>query len=171
MVWLIVAVAIVVLGLAAWAGAGHLGQLPPVVDDRPKGFIPDGEVNAEFLEKMRLPTSSTGYSRTEVDDLLAEVVNGAFVYEPRFTVESGGYNMQAVDAVLDRLLAQAPARRAAEPSPTEAQVEAEPGTHVPAPRIFRDSAPKSEGVDDDALPEVQTEPSESNARPADTTTK
>ncbi len=104
MVWAIVVVAIAVLGVAAWAGTGRLGEMPGPVTDRPKGRIPDGPVDKAFLESLSLPTAATGYHRSQVDALLAAHVAGEdLVPGTSFEVVRNGYDMQAVDAIIDRI--------------------------------------------------------------------
>lgn len=104
MVWAIVVVAIAVLGVAAWAGTGRLGEMPETVTDRPKAHIPDGPVDQDFLESVSLPVASTGYRRSQVDDVLAGHVAGvALETDHRFDVVRRGYDMQAVDMILDRM--------------------------------------------------------------------
>ncbi len=104
MVWAIVVVAIGILGVGAWAGTGRLGEMPDAVIDRPKAHVPDGPVDEVFLANLSLPTAGTGYRRSQVDALLAAHVFGAGI-EPgtRFDVVRKGYDMQAVDAVIDRI--------------------------------------------------------------------
>lgn len=103
MVWAIVVVAIAVLGVAAWAGTGRLGEMPGAVTDRPKAHIPEGPVDAAFLEALVLPVATTGYSQSQVDAVLAAHAAGEDA-DPgtRFRVVAGGYDMQAVDAVIER---------------------------------------------------------------------
>lgn len=118
MVWVIVVVAVLLLALAAWVGTGKLGEMPEVVNDRPKGRIPEGGVDAEFLEGLKLPLASTGYDPAQVDTYLDELVAGTAVptSEVRFRTVRRGYDMQAVDAVLDRVPGAHEAKRAvAEP--------------------------------------------------------
>ena len=104
MVWAIVVVAIAVLGVAAWAGTGRLGEMPEPVVDRPKAYIPDGAVDAAFREAVRIPRAVTGYHREQVDDFLAVHASGsAEGAEVAFDVVRGGYDMQAVDEVLSRM--------------------------------------------------------------------
>lgn len=126
MVWLIVACAIIVLGVGAWAGTGRLGSMPEVVNDRPKGVIPDGEVDAAFLEEVKLPTVSHGYDPDQVDEFLAAHVEGRALTDARtmrFDVVRQGYDMQGVDLILRRIaLQQAPAE--------EDRLEVE-GDHTP----------------------------------------
>ncbi len=104
MVWAIVVVAIAVLGAAAWAGTGRLGEMPGAVTDRPKAHIPDGPVDEHFMEAVSLPLASTGYRRSQVDGVLASHVAGERLdAEHRFDVVRRGYDMQAVDMILDRI--------------------------------------------------------------------
>ena len=129
MVWVIVVVAVLLLALAAWVGTGKLGEMPEVVNDRPKGRIPEGGVDAEFLEGLKLPLASTGYDPAQVDTYLDELVAGTAVptSEVRFTTVRRGYDMQAVDAVLDRVPGAHEARRAVEePEDTPADEAEEP---------------------------------------------
>ena len=104
MVWAIVVVAIAVLGVAAWAGTGKLGEMPGTVIDRPKAHVPEGPVDEGFVANLSLPTAGTGYQRSQVDALLAAHVSGEDI-EPgtRFDVVRRGYDMQAVDAVIERI--------------------------------------------------------------------
>ncbi|HJE52281.1 MAG TPA: hypothetical protein K8V15_09985 [Tessaracoccus flavescens] len=104
--WIVIgAVAIIALGLAAFAGLGKFGEMPATaVTDRPKGFIPDGPVTAELLAALQLPTASSGYDKAEVDAYLASIPTGqaAPASETFFTVGRKGYDMQAVDELIER---------------------------------------------------------------------
>lgn len=106
MVWAIIVVAVIVLGIGAYAGTGKLGQLPEVVNDSPKGVIPEGPVDEAFLEKLRIPRVISGYSPSAVDQYLGDAVAGREV-EPvahiTFPVVKSGYDMTLTDIVLDRL--------------------------------------------------------------------
>ena len=106
MVWGIVVVAVIVLALGAWAGAGRLGEMPEPVNDRPKPHIPDGPVDRAFLDHARVPRVGVGYAPSQVDAYLAGFVAGSLTgeeLEQSFDVVPGGYDMQAVDAVLERV--------------------------------------------------------------------
>lgn len=103
MVWAMVVVAIAVLGVAAWAGTGKLGEMPGAVTDRPKAHIPDAPVDETFLRELSLPVAGTGYRRSQVDALLAAHVAGQEQSTIEFDVVRHGYDMQAVDAVLDTM--------------------------------------------------------------------
>ena len=116
----IVAVAVVVLGLAAVAGMGRLGEMPPeAVIDRPRGRVPDGPVTAEFLAAAVLPTAWSGYRRDQVDAYLAAVADGAAppASGTLFDVTRRGYDMQVIDELLLRAGYERP--RAAEAVPQE----------------------------------------------------
>ena len=111
MVWGIVAVAVVVMGLAAVAGTGRLGEMPPPVNDRPKGRVPDGPLDAAFLAELRIPAAAAGYDRRQVDDYLDSLVAEPASHEAReavFDVVAGGYDMQVVDLVLERAVVAVP---------------------------------------------------------------
>ena len=50
----VVAVGLVVLACAAYAGLGHFGEMAPHgVIDRARGIVPDGPVTEEFLKDAR----------------------------------------------------------------------------------------------------------------------
>jgi hypothetical protein len=105
-VWIaIVAVGLAVLACAAYAGLGHFGEMAPRgVIDRPRGIVPDGPVTEELLRESRLPVASTGYARAEVDAYLSALAAGtaAPAAQTLFPVVRGGYDMQVIDALLDR---------------------------------------------------------------------
>lgn len=104
MVWAIVVVAIAVLGVAAWAGTGRLGEMPESVTDRPKAHLPEGLVDETFLEGLSLPIAGSGYRRSQVDAFLAAYVETRDLTPGTlFDVVRGGYDMQAVDAVIGRI--------------------------------------------------------------------
>lgn len=101
----IVVVAVAVLVMAAFAGAGRFGEMPQrPVNDRPKGRVPAGPVTVELLEDLSIPLVSTGYEPRAVDGYLAEIAEGsaAAVAETRFRVVRWGYDMQIVDALIER---------------------------------------------------------------------
>ncbi|MBK7821813.1 MAG: hypothetical protein IPJ61_12245 [Tessaracoccus sp.] len=101
----IVAVGLAVLVFAAYAGMGRLGEMAPHgVIDRARGIVPDGPVTEEFLAQARLPVAATGYARADVDTYLRALAEGtaAPAAQTFFPVVRGGYDMQVVDALLDR---------------------------------------------------------------------
>ncbi|NHB85559.1 hypothetical protein G7085_15660 [Tessaracoccus sp. HDW20] len=102
----IVAVGVVVLGLAAYAALGNLGEMPAgPVTDNPKGRVPEGPVDGEFLASAVLPRRVNGYGRDEVDAYLASVVAGeaAPPSEVTFPVTFAGYDMAVIDELLERI--------------------------------------------------------------------
>lgn len=103
MIWVVVALAVIVLGLAAWVGTGRMGEMAPVVNDRPKGHVPDGPLDEAFLADLRLPRVTNGYDPAQVDAYLEAAVAGdAADLEKAFDITRDGYDMQVVDEVLDR---------------------------------------------------------------------
>lgn len=122
MVWVIIACALVVLGLASFAGLGRLGEMPAeAVNDRPKGYVPDGPVTQALLAEMRLPRASTGYAHGPVNGYLANIASGSALPAARaqFPVVRGGYDMQVVDELIERPRYERPTAQpvdAAEPS-------------------------------------------------------
>lgn len=104
--WIIIAaVAVVVLGFAAFAGLGKFGEMPAhAVNDRPKGVVPDGPVNDALLAALKIPTASSGYDRAEVDEYLRGIAAGtaAPAADTLFTVVKRGYDMQVVDNLIER---------------------------------------------------------------------
>lgn len=99
------AIAIVVLGFAAFAGLGRLGEMPAeAVTDRPKARIPAGPITADFLAGARLPTAWSGYDRGQVDAHLSLVAAGAAppAGATVFDVVRDGYDMQVVDELMLR---------------------------------------------------------------------
>lgn len=101
----VVAVAIVTLGFAAFAGLGRLGEMPAeAVTDRPRGRLPVGPVTHDFLAEAILPTAWSGYRRDQVDRYLAGLADGSAppASETVFDVVRRGYDMQVIDELLLR---------------------------------------------------------------------
>lgn len=107
MVWVISLVALGVLGLAAFAANGGLGEMPDPVDSKPVGRVPDGPLATEDLRDIVFPVAFSGYNPREVDDFLEKVAEGDWNPEevdlPTFSVVRNGYRMSQVDDVFDRL--------------------------------------------------------------------
>jgi len=84
MVWLIVGIAVVLLGIAWFAGQGRLGGMPPLVDDRPGMDLPDTPLTGDDLHGVRFAVTLRGYSMSQVDALLDRLAKqlDAQVYEP-----------------------------------------------------------------------------------------
>jgi len=73
MEWLIAVLAVAVLGFAALAAGGRLGQMGEMRLDQPAFQLPDGDLSAQDLAKMRFLVVPRGYSMNQVDDLLARL--------------------------------------------------------------------------------------------------
>jgi len=70
MAWFIAILAVVVLGIAAIASSGKLGQFGPFQIDRAPFDLPDTPLRAEDLEKIRFEVVPRGYSMDQVDQLM-----------------------------------------------------------------------------------------------------
>ena len=143
----IVAVGIVVLGLAAYAALGHLGEMPgDPVTDSPRGRVPDGPIDAEFVASAVLPRRLNGYAQGDVDAYLAAVAAGDAgpATDVTFRVAVGGYNMAVVDELIERVARSQLAVEAADEDdqaciedpdrepPIEPDGAVEPGEETPA---------------------------------------
>lgn len=70
MEWALWILAVVILGIAAVASSGRLGELPPAVGDRPEPYFPPGPLDADALRSVRFAVVPRGYSMEQVDALL-----------------------------------------------------------------------------------------------------
>lgn len=70
MEWLLWMIAVAILGLAAVAGSGRLGELPGTVTDTPRPHVPTGVLTGEDLRSLRFAVVTRGYSMDQVDELL-----------------------------------------------------------------------------------------------------
>jgi DivIVA domain-containing protein len=70
MEWVISIIAVVILGLAAIAATGRLGELPGTVTDTPQPHVPDGALAGADLRGLRFAVVPRGYSMQQVDELL-----------------------------------------------------------------------------------------------------
>lgn len=75
MTWIIVLLAVVVIGIAWIVAQGRLGGMPPLVDDRPGPDLPDADITGEDLRGIRLAVTTRGYSMAQVDALLDRLAN------------------------------------------------------------------------------------------------
>ena len=106
MVVVIVVAAFAVMAHAALAGTGRFGQWSEPVNDSPKGRMPDGVVDADTVDEVRIPGALFGYDRSEVDEYVSLVTGGVIVADPvQFTIRQRGYDMAFVDELLPRLQA------------------------------------------------------------------
>ncbi|MFT3971661.1 MAG: DivIVA domain-containing protein [Micropruina sp.] len=70
MEWVLWMIAVGVLGLAAVAASGRLGELPGTVTDTPRPHVPTGTVTGADLRGLRFSVVVRGYSMDQVDGLL-----------------------------------------------------------------------------------------------------
>ena len=71
MEWILAALAIAVVGLAAAASTGRFGELPDVVDDRVHPSVPEtGPLTSTDLRDIQFAVVPRGYSMEQVDALL-----------------------------------------------------------------------------------------------------
>lgn len=70
MEWLFWMIAVAVLGLAAVAASGRLGELPPTVTSTPVAHVPTGHLQGDDLRAVRFQVVAGGYSMQQVDELL-----------------------------------------------------------------------------------------------------
>ncbi len=71
MIWLLVVLAVLLLGGVAVVAAGRGGPLAPAGDDDPAPDVPvTGPLSAEDLRRVRFPLALRGYRMADVDALL-----------------------------------------------------------------------------------------------------
>lgn len=70
MEWVLAAVAVLTLGLAALAAAGQLGSLPASDDDTYRPDLPVGDLTSSQLRATRFGVAIRGYDMAQVDALL-----------------------------------------------------------------------------------------------------
>lgn len=73
MEWLLWMLAVAILGLAAVASTGRLGELPSTVTNTPVPHLPVGVLTGTDLEQVRFAVVTRGYSMPQVDELLARL--------------------------------------------------------------------------------------------------
>jgi DivIVA domain-containing protein len=73
MQWALALLAVAILGVAAVAASGRFDGLPPVIDDTPAPYIPEGELTPDTLREVRFTVETRGYSMQQVDALLAQL--------------------------------------------------------------------------------------------------
>lgn len=73
MEWALALLSVAILGVAAVAAGGRLGGMPAVIDDTPAPYIPDGELTGANLREVRFTVETRGYSMRQVDALLAQL--------------------------------------------------------------------------------------------------
>lgn len=70
MEWILAALVIGIVGLAAAAASGRFGELPDVVDDRVHPVLPAGDLTGADLRDTEFAVVPRGYSMEQVDALL-----------------------------------------------------------------------------------------------------
>ncbi len=73
MEWALWMIAVAVLGLAAVASSGRLGEMPATVTDTPRPHVPSGQLGGDDLRALRFAVVTRGYSMQQVDELLDRV--------------------------------------------------------------------------------------------------
>jgi DivIVA domain-containing protein len=74
MEWILAALAIGVVGLAAAASTGRFGDMPDVVDDRVQPTVPaTGPLMSSDLREVQFAVVPRGYSMEQVDALLQRI--------------------------------------------------------------------------------------------------
>jgi hypothetical protein len=102
----IVVAAFAVMAVAAIVGTGRLGEWQEPVGDAPKGTMPEGDVDADFIAALVTPRAVYGYAPDEVDAVYEALAHDAFPSDdPQFTIRRGGYRMEFVDEVMRRAAA------------------------------------------------------------------
>jgi DivIVA domain-containing protein len=75
MEWVLWMTAVAILGLAAVAASGRLGEMPATVTDTPRPHLPSGPITGDGLRGLRFAVVPRGYSMQQVDELLDRVAN------------------------------------------------------------------------------------------------
>ena len=70
MEWVLWMAAVLILGLAAVAASGRLGEMPATVTDTPRPHLPSGALTGDDLRGLRFGVVPRGYSMQQVDELL-----------------------------------------------------------------------------------------------------
>ncbi|SBN95031.1 Hypothetical protein PFR_JS12-1_649 [Propionibacterium freudenreichii] len=123
MVWAIGILIIVAIACGVFAARGKLGELAPAVPDRSGPDLPESGIRADDLHDVVFATVLRGYDpkqvRAAMDVLAGLLSEGANppqealtrVLATRFDVVTRGYEMDQVDAVINRVVAQLSAPR------------------------------------------------------------
>ena len=73
MEWFLWMIAVAILGVAAVAATGRLGELPPPVSSTPAPHVPTGRLSGDDVRDARFAVVLRGYSMAQVDELLDRV--------------------------------------------------------------------------------------------------
>ena len=96
MEWIIAALVIGIVGLAAAAASGRFGDLPDVVDDRVHPVLPTGSLTSADLRQVQFAVVPRGYSMEQVDallDRLGDQLDGVRSGQP-VVASPGPYNLE-----------------------------------------------------------------------------
>jgi len=88
--WIIVGVAVVVIGIVVLVATRRVGGMPPVVDDRPGMDLPDTALGPDDLRGVRFAIVSRGYSMAQVDALIDRLIDqlGGVEFQPKGEFEA-----------------------------------------------------------------------------------
>ncbi|MFT3834831.1 MAG: DivIVA domain-containing protein [Micropruina sp.] len=89
MQWVLWMIAVAVLGLAAVAASGRLGELPGTVTNTPRPHLPPGVMTGEDLRGIRFAVAPRGYSMDQVDELLDRLSRQLDAVPPGSSVAPG----------------------------------------------------------------------------------
>lgn len=99
MEWVIAAVVVVLIGLAAVVGTGAFGQLrPEPVRDVYRQPLPDRPLTGTDLDSVRFAVTVRGYSMGQVDELLDRLRDELVVLQTQLAAARGGADGAAPDA-------------------------------------------------------------------------
>jgi DivIVA domain-containing protein len=70
MVWALAILAVAVIGVAVVAGTGRFGGMAPQTEDRPGPDLPAGRLGAKDLRQVRFAAVLRGYDMNQVDAVL-----------------------------------------------------------------------------------------------------
>ena len=132
--WIIVGVAVVVIGIVILVANRRMGGMPPVVDDRPGMDLPDRALNGEDLKGVRFAIVSRGYSMGQVDALLDRLGNqlGGVQFQPTNELQSWLDQTPAAAEAAPDAAVEAPAPVVEAPAPVvEAPVDVPPAPPAP----------------------------------------
>jgi DivIVA domain-containing protein len=91
MTWFLAVLAVVAMGAAAVVATGRGGSMATVFDDRPDSRVPaDRPLVADDLRQVRFSSAFRGYRMSEVDALLDRLVAEAEAREAAADQGSGG---------------------------------------------------------------------------------
>ena len=96
MEWFIAALAIVVLGVAAIAAAGGMGEMSrDPIRDTYRQDLPDRPLTADDLAALRFGVTLRGYSMGQVDDILDRLASEIAQRDARIAELTGSVRPQA----------------------------------------------------------------------------